>query len=171
MGAMEKRIGHIPEDEVMRGNRRRARGVTLIEVMLASSIFALMVLSLFEGIVVAARISRENAEYLQADAYAFDLAWKRSNESYVALRNFVSATSPERTFDEDITREAAPMLFRSGSPAVSHTTITRVVDPSDSATELGILISVDVEWGASGARRRLSSTHTAKMFKGGSGGG
>ena len=148
--------------------RRASRGVTLIEVMLAASIFALMVLSLFEGIAVSARIARENAEYLQADAYAFDLAWKRYNESYGALRNFVSAASPEWTVDETIIEEAAPLLYHAGAPAVSHTTITRIPDPSDAAVELGILISVDVEWDNSGERRRLSSTHTATVFKAGS---
>ena len=97
--------------------RRGRGGATLIEVMLAAAILSLMVLALFEGIAVSARIARENAEYLQADAYAFDLAWKRFNESYGALRS--------------------------------------------------VLISVDVEWGARRARRRLSSSHTATVFKGG----
>ncbi len=137
--------------------------------MLAGSILLLMVLSLFEGIAVAARIARENAEYLQADAYAFDLAWKRYNESYGALRNFVSASSPERVFSpEEITEEAAPMLYHAGSAAKSYTTFRRIADPSDTSVELGILITVDVEWGAAGARRRLSATHTATVFKSGS---
>ncbi len=152
-------------------NRPRARGVTLVEVMLAASILAVMVLALFEGIAVAARVARENAEYLQADAYAFDLAWKRYNENYSVLRNFVSASSPERTFDEDVAETAAPMLYNVGSPAVSHTTLTRIPDPANASGELGILISVDVEWGRPGVRRRLSSTHTATVFKGGSEGG
>ncbi len=142
-------------------------GTTLVEVMLAAAILALMVLSLFEGIAVSARIARENAEYLQADAYAFDLAWRRYNESYGALRNLISASAPQRTYDEDLVEAAAPMLYRAGSPAKSHTTITRVVDPNDTSVELGLIISVDVEWGASSARRRLSSTHTATVFKGG----
>ena len=146
---------------------RARRGVTFIEVMLAASILALTVLAVFEGIAVSARIARENAEYLQADAYAFDLAWKRYNESYGALRNFVSAGSPQRTFDEEITEDAAPMLYRASKPAVSHTTITRVIDPSNASNELGVFISVDVEWGAEGARRHLSATHTATVFKGG----
>lgn len=137
-----------------RRDRSRARGVTLIEVMLAASIFALMVLALFEGIAVSARIARENAEYLQADAYAFDLAWKRYNENYQLLRNFATGT----VLTETIAEEAAPMLYREDSPAVSHTTITHVLDPADSTTELGILISVDVEWGMAGARRRRSGS-------------
>lgn len=147
--------------------RRSKRGVTLVEVMLAASILALTVLAVFEGIAVSARIARENAEYLQADAYAFDLAWKRYNESYGALRNLVSVASPERTFDENIVSNAAPMLYRRTSPAQSHTTITRVTDPNNASIELGVLISVDVEWGADGARRHLSTTHTATVFKGG----
>ena len=146
---------------------RLKRGVTFIEVMLAASILALTVLAVFEGIAVSARIARENAEYLQADAYAFDLAWKRYNESYGALRNFVSAALPTRTFDETLVEEAAPMLYRAAAPAVSHTTITRIPDPADAANELGVLISVDVEWGAAGARRHLSTTHTLRAFKGG----
>ena len=145
-----------PDTGVTCRERPRARGVTLVEVMLAAAILALMALSLFEGIVVAARIAHENAEFLQADAYAFDLAWKRYNEGYTALRNFVSASSPERTFEENITEEAAPMLYREGSPAKSYTKIRRMKDPNDESSELGILISVDVEWGAAGARRRRS---------------
>ena len=164
---MAERIGQYPENEAAR-RRRRARGVTLIEVMLASSIFALMVLSLFEGIAVAARVARENAEYLQADAYAFDLAWKRYNESYTALRNCVTGGASERTIEENITEAAAPMLFRAGTPAKSYTTIRRVVDPNDTSTELGVVISVDVQWGEAGKVRQLSSTHTATVFKSGS---
>jgi len=143
--------------------RNAERGVTLVEVMLAASILALTVLAVFEGIAVSARIARENAEYLQADAYAFDLAWKRYNEKYGELRKLVS----ERPFDENIVSNAAPMLYRKDSPAQSHTTIRRITNPSDTSVEFGVLISVDVEWGAEGARRHLSTTHTATVFKSG----
>lgn len=163
--------GHAGQNQPMGRNARdrtRARGVTLVEVMLAASILVLMVLSLFEGIAVAARIARENAEYLQADAYAFDLAWKRYNEGYLALRNLIPASANSVSLPvEDIQEEAAPMLYRSGSKAKSFTTITRIADPNDNSVELGLLISVDVEWGSEKARRRLSTTHTATVFKGG----
>ena len=165
---MAEWTGQSPKKGKRGRDRSLSRGVTLIEVMLAAAIFALMVMALFEGIAVSARIARENAEYLQADAYAFDLDWKRYNESYGALRNFVPASSPERVVDEEIVEDAAPLLYRPGSSAVSHTTLTRVTDPSDGTSEMGILISVDVEWGPSGDRRLLSSTHRAVVFKGGS---
>ncbi len=147
----------LPTGRIVR-DQTRARGVTLIEVMLAVFIFSLMVLALFEGIAVAARVARENAEYLQADAYAFDLAWKRCNESYLALRNLVPQGANAVTFpDENIARDAAPMLH-GGAPPVSRTRIVCVKDPNDESTELGLLISVDVEWGVQGARRRRSGT-------------
>ena len=155
--------------------RKARRGATLVEVMLAAAILALMVLSLFEGIAVSARIAHENAEYLQADAYAFDLAWKRYNESYSALKVFIPSTSQERTFEESIVSNAAPMLYREGSPAKSYTRIRRINDPNDESVELGILISVDVEWGPAGDRRRRSRDDAAppdyrkwvSVFKGG----
>ncbi len=157
----------LPTGRIVR-DRTRARGVTLVEVMLAASILVLMVLSLFEGIAVSARIARENAEYLQADAYAFDLAWKRYNEGYLALRNLIPSGANSVSLPvENIQEDAAPMLYRNGSEAKSYTTITRVADPNDNSVELGLLISVDVEWGAENARRRLSATHTATVFKGG----
>ena len=59
------------------------------------------------------------------------------------------------------------MLYRKDSPAKSHTTIRRITNPSDTSVEFGVLISVDVEWGAEGARRHLSATHTATVFKSG----
>ena len=156
--------------------RRAKRGVTLVEVMLAASILALMVLALFEGIAVSARIARENAEYLQADAYAFDLAWKRYNENYGSLRNLIGKTQTWVEFPaEEITEEAAPMLYRRGAPAKSYTVIRRVSDPDDTAIELGVLISVDVEWGKAGSRYRRSGpdgwsnySKWITVFKGGS---
>ena len=49
----------------MRGARA---GFTLVEMMLAGAITMLMTLALLEGLIVSARISRENSELLAADA-------------------------------------------------------------------------------------------------------
>lgn len=137
--------------------RKGHRGTTLIEVMLAASILVLMVLALFEGIAVSARIARENAEYLQADAYAFDLAWKRYNESYKELRKHLGLV--EEHLSGDVAKDVVPMLYRPGADVVSRTRLTSLTISNPNGTICkGILISVDVEWGASGARRRRSST-------------
>ena len=59
---MTEWTGQSPKKGKGERDRSLSRGVTLIEVMLAAAIFALMVMALFEGIAVSARIARENAE-------------------------------------------------------------------------------------------------------------
>ena len=53
--------------------RRSKAGVTLVEVMLAGALTALVSLATLEGFIVAAKIARENAEALRADGVAFDI--------------------------------------------------------------------------------------------------
>ena len=97
----------------MRGRKsgKSRRGVTLVEVMLAGALLALAVISLFEGIGVAARIARENAQVLQADAYAHDLAWKRFNESYSALNSLVLSRNGN-PIAENVASNAAPARWK-----------------------------------------------------------
>ena len=140
------------------------RGVTLVEVTLAGALFSFVVLGLFEGIAVAARIARENSEYLAADAYAFDLAWKRFNEDYSKLKALRSELNG-RIITEAISSNAVPILYIPGSEAVARTTITWPRDNANQERQDGLVISVDVEWGPAGKRHRLSTTHTATIFK------
>ena len=60
-------------------------GFTLVEVMVAGSVLAFLSVALFEGVIVAWRISRENAERMAAEAFAFDLAWMKFNVEYKSL--------------------------------------------------------------------------------------
>lgn len=60
-------------------------GFTLVEVMVAGSVLALLSLAFFEGVIVASKIARENSERMAAEAFAFDLAWMRFNEAYKSL--------------------------------------------------------------------------------------
>ena len=64
-------------------NRKRhlKAGVTLVEVMLAGALTALVSLATLEGFIVAAKIAHENAEVLRADGEAFDVLWGRFNKS------------------------------------------------------------------------------------------
>ena len=59
--------------------RRAKAGVTLVEVMLAGAMTALVTLATLEGFIVAAKIAHENAEILRADGEAFDILWGRFN--------------------------------------------------------------------------------------------
>ena len=71
----------------MRGgdSRRTRAGVTLVEVMLAGAMTSLVILATLEGFIVAAKISHENAEALQADGVAFDKLWCNFYHDYDQL--------------------------------------------------------------------------------------
>lgn len=87
----------------MPGCRHNA-GVTLIELMMASAVLGISVISLLIGFTVAERVSHANAEALRADNIAFDLLWRRFNLDYdqlpstvgqrVVEQNTMDATSP-----------------------------------------------------------------------------
>ena len=141
------------------------RGVTLTEVMIAGAIFSLLALTLFEGVALAARLSQENAEYLAADAYAFDLAYKRSRENYGELMKVRDAKNGA-VLRETISSNACPVIFRpgNGNAAESLTRINwaKTADGQDDPNAL--LISVDVEWGPQGKRRTLSDRFGAAVI-------
>ena len=110
-----------------------------------------MVLVLFEGVIVAGKIAHENSQYLAASDYAFDLAWTKFNESKEALKGRTDTTT---TISENISSNAAPVLYYAGSPAVSYVTYERIQRGGGTN---GVYITVNVEWGPLGARKRLNS--------------
>lgn len=134
-------------------------GFTLVEAMVASSILGISCLVLFEGIGVATRIAHENAGLLQAEAVAWDAAWKRFNESYDNL--ILNETTGWKTLAAD----AAPDLAAyDEEPKIK-------IDVQPMATEGWRLdlkvITVDVAWGPSSRRRSLSSAgHLVRLCRG-----
>ena len=145
------------------------RGVTLIEVMFAGAILAMVSVALFEGIGVAARVAHENAQFLQADAYAHDLAWKRSRESYSALGALLQARNGA-PISETLSSNAVPALWRSDAPPVSYTTLSWPRNAAGVEEKTAVLIDVDVEWGAPNRRFRLSSmSHAVRALHSGIG--
>ena len=137
---------------------RARRGVTLTETMVAGAMLALVTLALFEGVSVAARISRENAEVLQAEGIAWDAVWTAFNEDYDSLLGACTG-APTRTVV--LPSAAAPLLARYANAGYPKLTLTlsrsRVTTDSDSGrSELFVCIAADVEWGAPGRVKRLS---------------
>ena len=130
---------------------RGKRGLTLIEVMLAASITALVVLVLLEALIFGARIAKENSQLLAADAYAFDVAWRHCNESFDKMQTL-------RNQSYNIPSNAAPAISLPGWPqAKCYVTVTN--------SGVGKMIAVDVEWGATGHRKRLNSYHRTESYK------
>ncbi len=124
------------------------KGFTLVECVLAGSIICLILLVLFEGIIMAGRVAHENSQYLAASDYAFDLAWLKFNEQLDKLQHY-----PTTPVSSSIPSNAAPVLFYPGSPATSYITYQLVNSPGTN----GVFITVNVEWGPKGARKRLNS--------------
>ena len=79
--------------------RRMKAGVTLVEVMLAGAMTALVSLATLEGFIVAAKIAHENAEILRADSVAFDLLWRKFYTDYDNLPSTVGKTLENKQTD------------------------------------------------------------------------
>ena len=82
-----------------RDRRRSKAGVTLVEVMLAGALTALVSLATLEGFIVAAKIAHENAEVLRADGIAFDLLWRKFYTDYDNLHSTVGKVLENKQTD------------------------------------------------------------------------
>ena len=69
-----------------RDRRHSKAGVTLVEVMLAGALTALVSLATLEGFIVAAKIAHENAEVLRKDGEAFDYVWVEFNHDFESFK-------------------------------------------------------------------------------------
>lgn len=149
------------------------RGMTLVEVMLAGAITVMVTLSLMEGLIVATKISHENAQLMAAEAYAWDTAWKWLNMPYAKLNDATAARWYPDANGYVISSNDCPMLCRAltGADARCYVRVsvnagpTALVRHGVAETE-SKLIEVDVAWGPTGRRLRLNSLapQTARSF-------
>lgn len=136
------------------------RGFTLVECMLAASIFCLLTLVLFEGVILSTRIAHENSDLLAAEAVVWDAVWKRFNEDFGQLA--IGKVT------ETLTEKQAPQLAKYDDPPVLTVTVGITDEVGFSLLPADMLrISADVEWGPSGSRRKLSEMSGApvKVFR------
>ncbi len=129
------------------------RGVTLIEVMLAGSIIAISTLALFEGITVASKIARENADLLTAEAIVWDAVWRRFNEDLSTLSAGMTT--------QELTEEAAGSLFEYDTPPMLSITVASVPNNPQLTS-----IEGNLEWGPSERRKTLSDTQRVFVYRG-----
>lgn len=149
------------------------RGVTLVEVMIAGMLLSFLAIILFEGAAFSARLAKKNAEYLAADAFAFDLAWKRFHEDYAKLKAMIPSGRSSVAIVETISSTAVPALVpgtaattgtrtsgtnaNGGSPTAT-TTIAWAKNRNGSNDTTALALTVDVEWGPANDRRHRSVT-------------
>lgn len=125
-----------------RTSRSARRGFTLVEVMVASSVLALMTLAFFEGIIVAQSIARANSERLAADGFAFDLAWMKFNQDYTALR----ANLGTHTYSATDVAAAVPALAHWANDG----TLSAQTQVYTSTGVPGVFVRSAVSWGPNG---------------------
>lgn len=135
-------------------------GFTLVECMLAGSILAFLSLVLFEGVVVASRIARENSEVMQAEAVAWDAVWKRFNEEYSRL-----VTTGEPT-GETLLEEAAPELARYDQPPEVFVKVENAKDAGGVVLTGLKSIEAWVEWGPVGRRKSTADVQRIFVYRG-----
>lgn len=128
-------------------SRAAKRGFTLVEVMVAGAILALLTCALLEGIIVAVKVSRDNSRHLAAEALAFDLAWLHFNRDYDGdLRKAVATGTSTTTYDD--AAGLAPTLANADATA-------RVLISSVNGIS-GVLIHSEVAWGSAANRQTVS---------------
>ena len=128
-------------------SRAAKRGFTLVEVMVAGAILALLTCALLEGIIVAVKVSRDNSRHLAAEALAFDLAWLHFNRDYDGdLRKAVATGTSTTTYDD--AAGLAPTLANADATA-------RVLISSVDGIS-GVLIHSEVAWGSAANRQTVS---------------
>lgn len=144
---------------------RFRRGATLVEVMLAGAIAVMLALVLMEGVIVAAKVSHENAELLAADAYAWDVAWKWLNKKYGDLPEatvgqvYSTASANYKIVFDEVDCPALRRAATGGDPKV----VVKVTHFKDATgirrhgmTVEAKRIDVDVAWGPTGERKSLN---------------
>ena len=136
--------------------KRGRQGITLVEVMLAGAIVSILMGAFLAGIVTSAKVSRENSEILAAEAYAWDTAWKWFNKKDEELNDSDEPAFYPSGSGVEVLSNECPIIYRSDAPARCFVRVTGRVPADAAASAFVKCIDVNVEWGASGGRRRLN---------------
>ena len=136
--------------------------------MLAGAIAGLATLALMEGLIVAAKISRENSELLAADAIAWDTAWRMLvDEKYKNLEKELKDSGVweygelHRDYPAKTVGQAdCPVLYNDNAETLCRVR-TILCDasgfPAATASDgKTVCICVNLEWGGDGHRRSLN---------------
>lgn len=129
--------------------RRAKAGVTLVEVMLAGALTALVSLATLEGFIVAAKIAHENAEVLRADGVAFDLLWRKFYADYDNLPSTVG-----KTLENKQTDSSTSPYYRNPSTTSITNLPSFTYNESVSNCYGGKLLGINLKYGSKGQYTR-----------------
>ena len=138
-----------------RDRRRSKSGVTLVEVMLAGALTALVSLATLEGFIVAAKIAHENAEVLRADGVAFDLLWRKFYADYDNLPSTVGKVLEDKQTDSS----TSPYYRNPASTSITNLP-SFTYNESVSNCYDGKLLGVNLKYGSAG-----QYTHHLEVFR------
>ena len=124
-------------------------GVTLVEVMLAGALTALVSLATLEGFIVAAKIAHENAEVLRADGIAFDLLWRKFYADYDNLPSTVG-----KALENKQTNSSTSPYYRNPSTASITNLPSFGYNESVSNCYGGKLLGINLKYGSEGQYTR-----------------
>ena len=132
-------------------NRKRhlKAGVTLVEVMLAGALTALVSLATLEGFIVAAKIAHENAEVLRADGVAFDLLWRKFYADYDNLPSTVG-----RPLENKLTDSPSSPYYRNPSTSSITNMPSFTYNESVSNCNNGKMLVINLMYGSEGQYTR-----------------
>ena len=123
------------------------RGFTLVEVMVAGAILAMLTCALLEGIIVAVKISRDSSRHLAAEALAFDLAWLHFNRDYDSDLRKATLAGPSTTTYNNAGSLAPTLADANASAQVRISSVSGIS---------GVLIHSEVSWGPAANRQTVS---------------
>ena len=129
--------------------RRSKAGVTLVEVMLAGVLTALVSLITLEGFIVAAKIAHENAETLRADGVAFDLLWRKFYADFDNLQSTVG-----KTLENKQTNSSTSPYYRNSSSTSITNMPAYTYNECVSNCNSGKMLWVNLKYGPAGQYTR-----------------
>ncbi len=151
-------------------------GFTLIELMIAGGILAILTLVFLEGIILAQKIAKENSERLAAEAFAFDLAWMKFNAPYKDLETGLPAAARDGAGAQGDPLAGATNALSAGVshfysvadnvPVLSCWRDARAWTSVSRSGLDGVVIRAGVEWGPGNSRRVEHRVFRGKLTRG-----
>ena len=137
------------------------KGFTFIEMMIAGAILGIIAFGALVGVVRLSKFAEEQTELLAADGFCWDMIWKLYNEDFSTGYDLRDPDNPQSCSvampSITVTAAELPALCKDdwAAPVCYVTASNRVDASTGKLLDEGVFITVNLEWGPTGARRIL----------------